>query len=143
VKIRHPRIRERVSHFFAIDTDRPLYTHGPIVRVALICVIGAALMSCAALAFALRTYSNRLNNIQQSRVESATDTCRTLRTVISQAYKPQQAGQITFPARINGKHVMLTLIIPKTQMRTAASQIKADHLANCRAHALKQTRVKH
>lgn len=160
-------VRGRVRHFFALDTDRPLSIHGPIVRVALVAVILSSLISVSGFVVALVTYNDRLDSIQASRIASATDACRTLRTVIIQAYKPQSQHMIVLPAILGKRHslvvlstdhghpqkfhatsgktrVTLTIIQPKAKTGAQAqAQIKADGLVDCRTHALKQTRLKH
>ena len=159
MKTVHPKVRQRFQNFFQLSTNRPLYADGPIVHVVVLLIVVTSLLSVAAFTFALVNYSNRLDDIQASRLQSAADTCRTLRTVIDQAYRPQQGGKVVVPAILGKRHsvvtltrngmsttyssaasqtkVTLTVIEPK-RPDSAAKQIAADGLANCSAHAHKQ-----
>lgn len=59
-----------------------MYSRGPIIRTLELISAFAGLLAIVALIFALVTFSDQLNLIQQSRQKSATDTCYLFRSVV-------------------------------------------------------------
>lgn len=70
-----------------------MYSRGPIIRTLELISAFAGLLAIVALIFALVTFSDQLNLIQQSRQKSATDTCYLFRSAIAAATPPDKKAE--------------------------------------------------